>query len=128
MDTRFKVWLTFLVILSSGIIVGAMGHAYYLRRSALHALEGGPEAINRLMVHRLRSELSLTETQATQMGVVLRSFQDELQRLRSRHRPEIESIMSSTEVSARSFLDEEQRQKLHQVFERFKDRFVGTSP
>jgi hypothetical protein len=75
----------------------------------------------------LSRELKLSKDQQEHLREILVRTVDDLEKLRFKHQPEIEAVVTSGMTSMKSYLNPDQQHKLDELYERFK-RHGGPRP
>jgi Spy/CpxP family protein refolding chaperone len=108
--TRFKIWLVVVGIFVLGCVTGfAFDGAYRIRANGErpdHSRAGREK-----MFERMRSDLSLTEGQATQVRTVLDQTRDEFRALNTECQPRYDAIRQKARERIRALLTPEQQQR-----------------
>lgn len=111
--TRLKVWLVLVgVFLLGGVTGASLGGIYHLRhRDDPHNRDGRREAF----FERMRSDLNLTNEQATQIKNILDETRSQFQFLQAEARPRFDSIKQKERERIRGILDSRQQQRFDQI-------------
>lgn len=111
LDNKLKVWLVILGVFALGCVTGAsLDGVYRSRAGAEH--RGRHERRERTsdLVERLRSDLSLSDEQATSVQLILDETRAEHRRLRNETRPHYDRIREGGRARIRTLLTPEQQQ------------------
>ena len=105
-------------------VVGAVTGAFFVMGSAKDEMErtGDPRRWFSNTPDRWRSEMKLTSDQEQKIRPILQQIDDELTNLRSMDLRETEGILSRGEDRINAIVTPEQRPRLHQTFERRRQR------
>ena len=111
LDNKIKVWLVMLGVFALGCVTGASLDGVYRARSGedRHRPHERRERTSDL-VERLRSDLSLSDEQASGVRVILDETRAEHRRLRAEHRPQYDRIREAGRARIRTLLTPEQQQ------------------
>ena len=116
--SKTKVALGTLLIFALGIFAGAFGaNMYFKHRIGQLFSKDEPPRVVHLFMKRLSSELDLTEKQQHEIEAIVRQSHGALREVRTRFRPEIETIMNEAFVEIETKLDEEQQRTLREFRE-----------
>jgi Spy/CpxP family protein refolding chaperone len=118
--TRWKV--VFLVLAT--FVAGAVTGAFFVMGSAKDEMRrtGDPRRWFSNTPDRWRSEMKLTPDQEQKIRPILQQIDDELTNLRAMDLRETEGILSRGEDRIEAIVKLEQRERLHQTFERRRQR------
>ena len=104
----------------SGVVIGALGTAIYLKQTMGHVFTEGQPAIRKLVMKKLVHELDLTEPQRVRIEAIVGEVQAELREFRRQHHREIEAIFDRGIAQMKPELSKDQQQKLDALYERLK--------
>lgn len=120
---KWKLCSGLLAIFISGAVVGYSLGGIHIRRNIEHMFGGDHPRPQKLIVEKLTRELRLTGEQREFVeGVVCRTHK-ELAKLRQRHHPEIETLISSGVAEIKGRLDSGQQEKFDALYERTRKRW-----
>jgi hypothetical protein len=118
----WKTWSGLTVIFLSGILIGVVGSGLYFNYTMKSFRGHGPAGIKRLVMKKLSRELDLSRDQQASIREIVGRTVDDLDKLRRKHRPEIEAVVSQGVASIKPYLNPDQQRKLDEMYERFKKR------
>ncbi len=110
------------LILLSGIVIGAGGTAYVMQRKVLNQIRHPVRLPNRFE-ERLTRGLNLTPEQKAAVEEIVRRHSENLQRIREESVPRIREEMQAMQQEILDALDEEQAAVLRHRFDRVHRRF-----
>ncbi len=115
---KVKLYLGITLVFLLGVIVGVAGTKLY--RGQMH----GDHLAGRKMelMKKLDAELQLSDKQKPEIQVILDKSFDEMRALREKHRPEMDKVIDEGIVLMKEKLDNEQKQKLDKLHEKFLER------
>ena len=109
--TRLKIWLVVIGVFLLGGVTGAALDSVY----RLKARGGGPGAHgprnNDKRFEEMKSDLGLTDQQATEIRAVLEETRNEYRQLREKCRPQYDAARGAARARIRALLTPEQQQK-----------------
>jgi Spy/CpxP family protein refolding chaperone len=113
-STRVKIWIVFAVIFALGCATGAALDGVYRSRAAAR---GGEDRKHEAEAHfeKMRSDLSLTDDQATKIRAVLDETRNEYRQLRTELRPRFDEPRLKARVRIRELLNDDQRKKFDTI-------------
>ncbi len=136
-----KVSAVLLIVFLAGAGTGYVGgrkHAHYeflqaeqrtmggLHASQVRSLKHGTRSFRargeRRFIRRLEHDLNLNSAQRANVDRALQNHYERIREIRSRMRPQINSIMQEIRNDVRSFLDDEQKISFDQMVEKHKKR------
>jgi Spy/CpxP family protein refolding chaperone len=111
--TRLKIWLVVVgVFLLGGVTGAALDSVYRLKARGVERHEGrGGQRNKERLFEEMKSDLGLTDQQATQIRAVLEETRNEYRQLREKCRPQFEATRSAARARIRALLNPEQQQK-----------------
>jgi len=114
--TRMKVWLVLVgVFLLGGVTGASLAGVYHLhQRDDSHNRGERREAF----FEKMRSDLNLTNEQATQIKTILDETRSQFQSLQAEARPRFDSIKQKERARIRGILDSQQQQRFDQIIAR----------
>ncbi len=111
--TRIKVWLVLIGVFLLGSVTGAsLAGVYHLHRGD-DRHEGG--ARREAFFEKMRSDLNLTDEQATQIKTILEETRSQFQSLQAEARPRFDSIKQKERARIRGILNSDQQQRFDQI-------------
>jgi len=120
---RWNLILGLTVLFLSGVLIGALGTAFYFKYTMGHAFSEGHPGVTKLIMKKLDLELELTEPQRVAIEGIVAEVQADLWKFRTQHRPEIEAILARGTAQMKPLLSPEQQAKLEALLERMKERW-----
>jgi Spy/CpxP family protein refolding chaperone len=111
--TRLKIWLVVIgVFLLGGVTGAALDSVYRLRASGgeRHERRGGQRNKERLF-EEMKSDLGLTDQQATEIRAIIEETRNEYRQLREKCRPQYDAARAAARARIRALLNPEQQQK-----------------
>ena len=126
-----KKWVAALALATvfvSGVIIGGLSSAVYLRKALVGHLEAGQPAVRQIVVRVLFRELKLTKDQAAEVDRVVAAAQADLATLRAKSQPEVEAIFDRSVADINKVLNEEQQRKIGEMYARTKQRWAANRP
>jgi Skp family chaperone for outer membrane proteins len=123
-------WLPIMLaaaIFVSGCIVGAGTTILVIRNKVMHGIqhpEEAPARITAALTHRFK----LTPDQAEKVETILKARQAELQKIRSETQPKVEAELDRAEAEIAQVLNEQQRDKLHERFQKLRESWLPERP
>ncbi len=121
--TRERLWIGLIVLFLAGTLTGIVGMMLYCRYEQEHRWEGGPGARQERVIKKLAHELSLTSSQRDAIKPIVARAHLELLRLRIRHQPEVEQILTDGMKNMKSPLSLEQQGKLDALYAQLQRRW-----
>ena len=122
--TRSLIAAVFLLGLAGGTLLGIR-----LERGRILKLErSGSVSVLDGMMHRLTSELKITDAQSEQFRRVFEKALPEITAVENERRSKMLAIMENVKVSASSFLDNVQQQTYDVIHQRLKERLTPALP
>jgi uncharacterized membrane protein len=110
--TRLKIWLVVVGVFILGGITGAsLDSLYRLRASSNARQEGRRRNGKEDVFERMKSDLNLSEQQATEIRTILDQTRNEYRQLRTEVRPSYDAVRQSARTKIRALLTPEQQQK-----------------
>ena len=123
-----KKWVAALAlatVFASGLIIGGLSSAVYMRKALVGHLEAGQPAIRQIVVRVLFRELKLTKEQAAEVDRVVSTAQADLSALRAKSQPEVEAIFDRSVADINKVLNDEQQKKIAEMYARTKKRWAA---
>jgi Spy/CpxP family protein refolding chaperone len=110
--TRLKIWLVVVgVFLLGGVTGAALDSVYRLKARGVERHEGRGQRNQERLFEEMKSDLGLTDQQATEIRAVLEETRNEYRQLREKCRPQFEAARSAARARIRALLNPEQQQK-----------------
>lgn len=113
---KLKVWIGIFLIFTLGTLTGVIGTRMYVKHRIEQFAGAKRPRIMHLLVRRLSRELDLTETQRAKIEKIMDQTQAKLRDLRSKYKPELESIITSSMESIKAELNEAQKRKMDEIY------------
>jgi DNA-binding transcriptional MerR regulator len=109
---------------ASGALVGVVGHRLYSASDvrAKSSPPRTPEDYRRRYVDEMRTRLKLSDSQLTDLNVILDSTRDRFRQLREKERPEVKIIQDEQVQRIRAMLDTTQRAEYEKMREEREKR------
>jgi len=109
--TRLKIWLVVVGVFILGGITGAsLGSLYRMRAGgserSMHERRSKEDVFK-----RMKSDLNLSEQQATEISAILDQTRNEYRQLRTEVRPRYDAVRQNARTKIRALLTPEQQQK-----------------
>ncbi|HIJ80178.1 MAG TPA: hypothetical protein HPP76_00550 [Desulfuromonadales bacterium] len=99
--------LVFLLGAASGSLI-----TYFVSQSRMESvLKGGPRAREDVILNRLAKRLDLDAQQREQAGAIIHETHEEMRQVRQKWRPQIESVLTDSQLRISSMLRPEQQEK-----------------
>jgi Spy/CpxP family protein refolding chaperone len=113
-NTRLKIWLVVIGVFVLGAVTGASLDSLYRLRA--NGNGRGPEARGERrnkedIFERMKSDLNLSDQQATEIRSILDQARNEYRQLRTEVRPRYDAARQSARTKIRALLTPEQQQK-----------------
>lgn len=118
MKSRIAVILVFI----SGLIIGAVGNDFYMRHRFHKMHRFPPEKKGDFIVYTMQRELGLSDDQVQKIRPIVQSSTKKIQELREHFHPEINKIIEESFSLIKKELDETQKQKLDEMFQKMRKR------
>jgi Spy/CpxP family protein refolding chaperone len=110
--TRLKIWLVVVgVFLLGGITGASLDSLYRMRASSNERQEGRRHGGKEDVFERMKSDLNLSEQQATEIRAILDQTRNEYRQLRTEVRPRYDAVRQNARTKIRALLTPEQQQK-----------------
>jgi len=120
---RWKTWLALAAVFICGVAVGSVATAGWIRGAVARFVRGGPPMAREVLVRRLVRDLKLDESQRAVADAVVSRAQQQLQDLRLRTLPEVESILEDGLTELKAVLGSEQQAKADELYVLARDRW-----
>lgn len=118
---KLKLLAGILLIFITGVLVGAIGTGIFTKHKITRFLRGTEPPAPRIL-RRLVTELDLSESQQEKVEKILRQSRMKWVELRKKYQPEFEKLFEENIALLKEPLNNEQRQKLDQLYEKLKQR------
>ncbi|MDM8526240.1 hypothetical protein QUF80_22920 [Desulfococcaceae bacterium HSG8] len=125
---RIKIIGGLLLVFLLGIVVGSLGTGIYIKHRVEKFVGGSPLRKGALVMKKLTSELDLTAPQETEIKKIVDNTLIQLYEFKQKHRPELEKIFDSSVVLIKEKLNDEQKEKMDRLHEKFKKRWGHPPP
>lgn len=120
---RLKLWTGIILIFALGALAGSLVTGSLVKQRVVKFRERGPEKRKAFMIKKLNRELNLTEAQRVKIEQIIDQTHEKFFQLREKHRPEFRKIREQSFELMKKELNEEQKQKLDEIKQKFKKRF-----
>lgn len=107
--TQTSLALALLLVFASGIAVGGFGYHLYTAKSVEAISARSSEQLRKDYVSDMKQKLKMTDSQITQMNVVLDQTRLQFKEVRDRMKPDMSRIKSEQIEKINSFLSPEQQ-------------------
>ena len=118
---KIKVVAGVLLVFSLGVLIGVLGTHLHIQHRIEKFAKGGPFA-RMLSIKKLSAELDLTTLQKAEIEKIVDGGIAQFHEFRRKYRPEIEKIIGHTIELIKEKLDDEQKQKMDDLHEKFRKR------
>ncbi|MFH0909383.1 MAG: hypothetical protein V1929_11520 [bacterium] len=125
MMKKWTAALALATVFASGVIIGGLSSAAYLRKAMVKHLEVGSPAVRQIVVRVLLHELKLTPEQKVDVNRIVAAAQVDLAALRARSQPEVKAIFDRSLADMNKILTEEQQEKVNEMYARTKQRWAA---
>ena len=119
--SKWKLVLGLLLVLVLGILAGAIGTGFYLKYR-IAPVEKGNRARGAFIMERLSKELELTPDQKNKILPIVEHMIEKRREFYDKMRPEVKTIMDQGFSQIEQELNEDQKQKLEAMREKFRRR------
>jgi uncharacterized membrane protein len=109
--TRLKIWLVVVGVFILGGITGVSLDSLYRLRSSGSERSMRERRSKEDVFERMKSDLNLSEQQATEIRVILDQTRNEYRQLRAEVRPRYDAVRQNARTKIRALLTPEQQQK-----------------
>lgn len=106
--TQSSLALALLLVFTSGIAVGGFGYHLYTAKSVEAISARSPEQLRKDYVSEMKQKLKMTDSQISQMNVVLDQTRLQFKEVRDRMKPDMNRIKSEQIEKINSFLSPDQ--------------------
>ena len=106
--TQTSLALALLLVFASGIAVGGFGYHLYTAKSVEAISARSPEQLRKDYVSEMKQRLKMTDSQISQMNVVLDQTRLQFKEVRDRMKPDMNRIKSEQIEKINSFLSPDQ--------------------
>lgn len=127
-----KNWKAIIGVCLVFVLGGAAGSLITCRiitKRIQRITQGGPQAVNQIIVRRLTKRLDLDTSQRDQLMDIVIDTRKQLRALRVQISPQLQEIMTGAEQKVRATLKPDQQKKFNEVLENNKEhlaRFEGS--
>lgn len=121
--TRGKLWTGLVVLFLTGTLTGIAGTSLFHKYERQHRWERGPAANEERIMKRLSRELSLKSAQQAEVEPIVRKVHLEILKLRDRHQPEVERILSRGIADLKTKLSTDQQARLDGLYAQLERRW-----
>lgn len=121
--TRGKLWMGLIVLFLTGALTGIAGTNLFHKYERQHRWERGPAATQERIMKRLTRELSLMSAQQAEIEPIVRKVHLEILKLRVRHQPEVERILSHGIADLKAKLSADQQARLDGLYAHLERRW-----
>ncbi|MGC2062416.1 MAG: hypothetical protein WA610_05510 [Thermodesulfovibrionales bacterium] len=112
---QWKTIISVLLVFGLGALSGTLVTHTIYRQKMENIIRDEPKAMRELMVQRLNSRLHLDPAQLEQVRVIARETHAEMRPVRRQIRPQIEEVLSRSQVKIRAILRPDQQEKYDQI-------------
>ena len=123
MQHPLRIWIGLALLFTCGVGFGVAGTLLGVRKYALNVANGGPPAVRKVLVQKLRFELKLRDDQVPAVTALVEAGQNDVLAIRNKVRPEIEAVLETRRAELRELLDDEQRARLEVLHNRMQERW-----
>ena len=120
---RVKLWTGILLIFVAGALAGSLVTGSLIKHRIVKFRERESGARKAFLMKKLTRDLNLTQTQQVKIAQIIDQTHEKLFQLREKERPEFHKITEQSFELMKKVLNEEQKQKLDEIRQRFKRRF-----
>ena len=106
-----------------GAVGGGLVTARVIHKRIQHVLQGGPQAINEIIVNRLSQKLDLDPAQRAKLKTIVTESHDQIKSVRRQIAPQIKDILSDSGKKIRGILNPDQEKKFDDVIAKNRARF-----
>ncbi len=124
---RVRLALVNAFILFCGILIGS-GATVFVGRAVLKRATEQSDWLPKRITRQLDRELDLTGAQRDQVDAIMLTHFDALQQLRTRVRPEVDTILGGIDDDMRRVLNKEQEERWIKRFTNMKGRWLRGMP
>lgn len=121
----FKRIAGVLLIFVFGVIVGGAGAGGAAWKKMREVLQGGPEAVMNVIVHRLDRDLKLDSAQKRKLQSIVDDTRIQLRQSRAKIEPEVEQTLRESEERVRAILYPEQMKKFEELIRTGRENWEG---
>jgi len=124
--TRGKLWTGLIVLFLTGTMAGIAGTSLFHKYDRQHRWEQGPAATQERIMNRLTRELSLKSAQQAEIEPIVRKVHLEILKLRDRHQPEVEKILTHGIADLKTKLSTDQQARLDGLYAKLERRWQAS--
>ena len=121
---NWKAILGVCLVFVLGGVAGGLVTVGVITKRIQRIVQGGPQAVNELIVKRLTKRLDLDTGQSAKLMDIVVGTRGELKSVRTQVAPQVESIFTDAEKKVRAMLKPEQEKKFDEVVEQNKERLA----
>ncbi|GIU73373.1 MAG: hypothetical protein KatS3mg004_0460 [Bryobacteraceae bacterium] len=111
MQSNLRLALSLLVVFVSGVVVGAVGDRYLVKRQEAVQRPRSPEEFRRAYVAEMQKRLKLTPEQLEQLNRILDDTREQFRQLRERQRPEVRALQEQQTARINAILTPAQQEE-----------------
>lgn len=112
-----------IIILISGIIIGACLSLLLIPKFSQERMPTGPEQMSERMVMRIVRELELSEEQKKQLRPIITTHMKAIDDIRKEAQPKISELLSQMNEQILNILDQQQKDRWQESVRRMQERF-----
>lgn len=113
---KWKLWSGLVLVFLSGLIIGSVSAGLYIKQRIEGVIQGGPQAVKKVVVKKLTAELKLTKDQQAEIEKIVAETQSRLLKLRLQNQPEIEEIFETGMALMKTKLSPDQQGKIDMLY------------
>jgi Spy/CpxP family protein refolding chaperone len=117
---RVKLWIGLILVFILGAFAGSVGTGLYYKNRTERLTRYGHAARSHLLLKRLSRELSLTEAQKKEIGIIVDQFQTKLSQIKRSVRPDIRKLRDESFSAIRESLTDDQKNKFDDLRKRLE--------
>lgn len=116
--SRTKAIIGVCLVFFLGVITGVALTARFVQKQVHRLVEGGPEALNAMIIRRLDHKLQLDGQQRRQLQDIVENATVQIRDARKEIQPKLISIRADAAAKVRAILKPDQQQKFDKLLER----------
>ncbi len=119
------------LVFALGMVSGGLVTVRVITKRIQRIAQGGPQAVNQIIVRRLTKRLDLDSSQSGKLMDIIVDTRKDIRSAREQISPQLKQIMDDSESKVRALLNPEQQKKFDEVLAENKqriERFEGTTP
>lgn len=124
---RLQLLAMGLILLLSGLVIGASGAIVVVRHIALTVVQD-PDRVPEFLERRFTRTLNLDVTQQAQIEAILSHHHQLVLEIRRENRPRIDALIESLHSEVSAILDEQQRAKWNKRFDAIRANWQPRLP